>query len=421
MSQFMNKVKNLGGKISGVKDYFRSPNAGPIEDNSSKGMDKAEIQIVIPISKVDYSAAANKWIGGLKGRIIGAASSLLPRRSVRKRVIKGIEGYKHKIIQEMNSYLRNENISLTVKDLYALEASSPGMELEFHLTLGDIDYVALIYKAWEYRQNFIKDPVLLASLNTIGRDRISEMSAKILGFLSQNTRNGIVETIVSQNEGKIRQSLSEFVEKEGWALEFSKLEVKALQSDGKLEEKLEKFYIIANVISFPFYMAEIVKSSLWKFLAARLAGSKIDVKEMIIPSAIGIWMILVLISKFIAITWQWLLALTLILILTAVVAYRLCNARQGKEESDLQCKELYDSIHRKFLTGLALVYFPAAIVIFISLMYVHISMYGFIWIMMAYAYSLVLSVAPVFYIYLICSGVISLYVMKRTPKAPCSV
>ena len=146
----------------------------------------------------------------------------------RKLAIKVTKRYENEIIQKMNNFLCDEGVLLIVKGLDIIDATSSGKELEFHLRFDDIDYAALMSKAWAKRQNFSGSGKLNKVLGLLDE---SGVALKILAFvntLPQDVKNELVAGIVSIYEKEIISHLNSFTKKEDWKVTLSGLEVKKL-------------------------------------------------------------------------------------------------------------------------------------------------------------------------------------------------
>jgi hypothetical protein len=333
------------------------------------------------------------------------------KKRKRNLAIELIKRFKGKIMQGMNSRLRGEGVQLTVKDLDVNDATAKGLELEFRLRFDDIDYAALITWAREYGKNSIEGVTYLELLYEIFGDRISQK----LDAYSEDEKEAIVAAIVNVYEDKIAQLLSEFVEKEGLVIKFSKPEIIDLHPDvapkknfyGKLIKAMGKLYITGNKV-FPLNIPE----KLTKIILRIVRGHIIDINEIVLHSVLGIWGLFILARDLTDFSRPWLYALSLILLLIGCVAYWLCILRQ-KNMTRSSCEVSYDYIPKNVLIGLAWVYFPTAAVIFMKWIPIYIHKYDLLFICI---YVPFVFLAPIFYIYLIISGVISCYAMTVMSK-----
>jgi len=181
------------------------------------------IELVISISEINYSAVVGKVSG-----IVKLISKPVPEAWKRKLVIKVTKRFGNVIIQKMNNFLCGEGVLLMVKGLDIIDATSSDKELEFHLSFDDINYAALMSKAWEKLQNFSGNEKLNRVFELLDK---SGVALKILDFvnaLPQDVKNELVAGIVSIYEKEIISQLNSFAKNEDWKVTLSGLEVKKL-------------------------------------------------------------------------------------------------------------------------------------------------------------------------------------------------
>jgi len=379
-------------------------------DRSDQNQERSAIQLVISISEVDYSSIAEKKLGGIKGAIAGKTLGFMSETWKRNRAIKVVKSYKDEIIQAMNSLLKKEEVSRTIKDLDVFDATSSGLELEFHLGFDAIDYESLITYAYKNKHHFINNGEILELLDEIGDKRmLAKPVAKINAFIFIDS---IVEVIVTEYEKKILLRLNDFAKEKELKVKFSKVEVRNLQPDETAKKVTKMLFKFVKNITFMFEIPRLALSSLLKFVLAVRKGSKIGIEKVLWPSALGVLGLHALAREFAGLSWPRLHVFTLTLVLFGYAAYRFIVWQQKK--GNPQCEKLHDRIHKKMSFGLALVYFPVAVVVFILWLLIYILKHDFLWITIFFAYSFVVMFTPIFYIYLIATGLIGFYAMVAT-------
>ena len=214
------------------------------------------LQLEFVILDVSYSSIVKKVVERKAGKILGKTarviSKCVPKEIKRSAAIYIIKGFENELIKNINKFLSDEGLSITVKNWHTSNEKSPGVEFKFRLDV-DIDYSSLISKMLQNRQASVESEVFDKVVSYLDKKSFVDRCLKYLNVLSQDIKDEIFFAFISVTEQEIISLLDKLAETQGVELIISGVSPVKEVRENRIIRRIKDFSSWLNLWLTPIY------------------------------------------------------------------------------------------------------------------------------------------------------------------------